>query len=492
PNNLLPRLKDQATVDDRGDYSFRHRFLVDGQQTVVDVRNPSDSSWKTVLISGQGQGAGRGDNNYFFALDITNPDNPLPMWEYSDSWNNGLLRCSGEATQEDCVTSCTETCDDSCTRIDHVFIPSSPGDIWIEAENTSTNFIVAAHEWVTPPVCPTGSSGGCLNVSPDDGGTCTASNFATCGAHLSYSVAIEEADDYDIWVRGAASPAGSNSVMVEIGGSGPQTISFPIGGTLEWAKAPLSVALAAEGQSLSVYMQDAGVFVDKLLVTRNGFTPSGDGVAETCNEQCSQTNCSDVCTSVTYSQTDEWPECGVGSNMRCCLNEPNVCRPIGDSCTNLTSATGETWSKPVVAPVRVDGNVRFLAFFGSGYNNLTQTPDIVGRSLYALDVLTGEEVARWTFNDLAYDSSDNVSTIDNTLPGSPSVADIDDDGIVDRVYIGDLEGRMWKVDVSASGTRTAGLVPDTVWPACVLFDAGTGDDRSPLPNPVLIHVPGVK
>ena len=38
--------------------------------------------------------------------------------------------------------------------------------------------------------------------------------------------------------------------------------------------------------------------------------------------------------------------------------------------------------------------------------------------------------------------------IPNTIPGSPSIIDIDQDGYADRVYVADLDGRIWKVDVS--------------------------------------------
>jgi len=38
--------------------------------------------------------------------------------------------------------------------------------------------------------------------------------------------------------------------------------------------------------------------------------------------------------------------------------------------------------------------------------------------------------------------------IPNTLPASPEVVDLDQDGYSDRVYIPDLDGRVWKVDIS--------------------------------------------
>jgi hypothetical protein len=73
PNNLLGRLKDLR---------LDHRFFVDATPTYADVcvaNCASDSAtWKTVLISGQRQGG-----RYYFALDITDPNNPQPLWEFT-------------------------------------------------------------------------------------------------------------------------------------------------------------------------------------------------------------------------------------------------------------------------------------------------------------------------------------------------------------------------------------------------------------------------
>lgn len=128
------------------------------------------------------------------------------------------------------------------------------------------------------------------------------------------------------------------------------------------------------------------------------------------------------------------------------------------------TATGETWSKPTAGQVLVGGQRRFAIFLASGYNNLKANfPDAqVGRSLHAIDAVTGAWLMQWDLDDLAASAS-NPSTIDNTVPGGISATDIDADGLIDRVYFGDLEGRFWKIDLGGEiATATA----------CVLFDAG--------------------
>lgn len=68
-NLLFPDIKD-----------FQHRYYVDGQITVSDVRY--GSAWHTVLVGGSGAG-GRG----MFAIDVTTPNSPAApnvLWEVND------------------------------------------------------------------------------------------------------------------------------------------------------------------------------------------------------------------------------------------------------------------------------------------------------------------------------------------------------------------------------------------------------------------------
>jgi type IV pilus assembly protein PilY1 len=62
------------------DYPNRHEFLVDGAPIVGDIYVPGATpTWKTILVGGLGAG-GRG----YYALDITNPNNPIALWEFTN------------------------------------------------------------------------------------------------------------------------------------------------------------------------------------------------------------------------------------------------------------------------------------------------------------------------------------------------------------------------------------------------------------------------
>jgi type IV pilus assembly protein PilY1 len=55
-------------------YGTNHQFTTDGSPEVADVK--TSKGWSTVLVAGLNAG-GRG----YYALDVTDPTNPLPMWE---------------------------------------------------------------------------------------------------------------------------------------------------------------------------------------------------------------------------------------------------------------------------------------------------------------------------------------------------------------------------------------------------------------------------
>ena len=159
---------------------------------------------------------------------------------------------------------------------------------------------------------------------------------------------------------------------------------------------------------------------------------------------------------------------------------------------------GETWSIPVVGKIRKNGEDAWLAFMGSGYDNVPS--DTVGNVFYAVDAETGEYF--WGFYAGEVDTTVGLGwNIPNTIPGSPSIIDIDQDGHADRVYVADLDGRVWKVDVSieyqdADSWEAVAIYEDSnnypiiskpaVWMNYVsggtiprLFFGTGGDDRAP-------------
>lgn len=120
------------------------------------------------------------------------------------------------------------------------------------------------------------------------------------------------------------------------------------------------------------------------------------------------------------------------------------------------SDMGRSYSRPEIARVKKGLGTEFVVVFGSGYNNSSQKP-----YLYFVNAETGALVDKI---DLCQGQPSTVC--DLTKPNglsSPTVVSVDGTGLVSSVYVGDLQGNLWKVDVS-SGT------PST-WTASPIFKA---------------------
>jgi Tfp pilus tip-associated adhesin PilY1 len=109
---------------------------------------------------------------------------------------------------------------------------------------------------------------------------------------------------------------------------------------------------------------------------------------------------------------------------------------------------GETWSIPVMGKIHYEGGTEWACFVGSGYDNSQDY--YLGNYFYAVNVADGSLL--WEFEAPDVDTSPNFANIPNAFPGSPSIVDRDHEGYVDNVYICDLDGRVWKTDISEDST----------------------------------------
>lgn len=82
PGNLLPQLKELAKPNYGHPSACAHRTMVDLSPIAWDVYIDHDGNgtreWRTVVLGGE-----RGGGDVYFALDVTDPDHPKVLWEYS-------------------------------------------------------------------------------------------------------------------------------------------------------------------------------------------------------------------------------------------------------------------------------------------------------------------------------------------------------------------------------------------------------------------------
>lgn len=128
---------------------------------------------------------------------------------------------------------------------------------------------------------------------------------------------------------------------------------------------------------------------------------------------------------------------------------------------------GFTFSKPSIVPLEdPNGDIQWAAIFGNGYN--ADGPGATGTAqLFILFLEEGLD-GTWDLNGGDYVKIDtgagSIANADCADPASdcnglstPAVVDTDGDGLADRVYAGDLQGKLWVFDLSGGNAGSWGL-----------------------------------
>ncbi len=132
---------------------------------------------------------------------------------------------------------------------------------------------------------------------------------------------------------------------------------------------------------------------------------------------------------------------------------------------------GDTWSTVNVRKIKDAGVDREVLIFGGGYDAaqdsaLVRTTDTVGRAVFIADAITGERL--WTggnTGDLVVDD------MDYSIPARVVPLDISADGYVDRLYVADMGGQIFRFDIdnksggSLGSAITGGRIADLAGPA---------------------------
>jgi type IV pilus assembly protein PilY1 len=125
----------------------------------------------------------------------------------------------------------------------------------------------------------------------------------------------------------------------------------------------------------------------------------------------------------------------------------------------------ETWSEPAIGKVKIGGVDKYVAFFGGGYDTAQNNAN--GKAFFVVDLATGTKLWEYYNNS----SSDDRQYMNFSIPANPAAVDLDNDGYIDHVYIGDVGGQMWKFDVSANTTSS--------WTGKRLFEASPSQANPP-------------
>jgi type IV pilus assembly protein PilY1 len=116
---------------------------------------------------------------------------------------------------------------------------------------------------------------------------------------------------------------------------------------------------------------------------------------------------------------------------------------------------GQAWSAPVITRVNVNSSSqtdpqKFVVIFGAGYDttqeNYTYADDGVGNGIYMLELATGNQL--WSAGKTGTTGVDwSHDRMLNSIPADINVLDLNGDGYADRMYAGDMGGRIWRFDI---------------------------------------------
>ena len=117
---------------------------------------------------------------------------------------------------------------------------------------------------------------------------------------------------------------------------------------------------------------------------------------------------------------------------------------------------GQTWSTPKFGKIKNGTDTKVVAFIGGGYDAEYEdtTPagtDTSGKAVYIVDIANGNKI--WGYSSMTYSVPSDITPIDSLLPTGTN-----GDNLIDRLYVGNVGGEIWRFDLCTS--TTGPCVPD--------------------------------
>jgi type IV pilus assembly protein PilY1 len=144
------------------------------------------------------------------------------------------------------------------------------------------------------------------------------------------------------------------------------------------------------------------------------------------------------------------------------------------------SRLGETWSEPAIGKVKMsDGTDKWVAFVGGGFassHSNYSAGSNMSEAFFAIDLSNGAKL--WEYYN-ASGSSDDRQYMNFSIPAAPAAVDLNNDGYIDKVYIGDVGGQLWKFNVAPAGGTTLSNGLAANWTGKRLFAAASSQTNPP-------------
>lgn len=150
-----------------------------------------------------------------------------------------------------------------------------------------------------------------------------------------------------------------------------------------------------------------------------------------------------------------------------------------DSNTPGFEDLGQTWSRPHLDTLSIGGNKTHVAIFGGGYDdgqdNYGYQTDNAGNAIYMVNLETGQLIWSAGSSNAVHGHDLQLDKMDHSIPAPVKVVDLTGDDIPDRMYAGDMGGRLWRFDI------INGNDPSTLVEGGLLATLGAADLPAPPP-----------
>ncbi len=158
-------------------------------------------------------------------------------------------------------------------------------------------------------------------------------------------------------------------------------------------------------------------------------------------------------------------------------DSPKFLWKIGPETTGF-SEMGQTWSDPQFGKIKDGKGGKTVCIIGGGYdeNQDRKTPaseDKKGRAVYVVDLLSGNQIWRWDYR--------RDPGMKHSIPSNVARVDVNGDGYIDRLYVGDMGGKLWRFDLKGSDPNS--------WSGRVVFNSNLGYTGSVKQK--IFHAPDV-
>lgn len=119
---------------------------------------------------------------------------------------------------------------------------------------------------------------------------------------------------------------------------------------------------------------------------------------------------------------------------------------------------GQSWSKPVIANIRHEGEVKRVMIVGGGYDVRYEDPTFAltgsnvakGNAIYIIDAKTGDRL--WWASSTG--ANTNNANMKHSIVSRISAIDRNGDGLIDHLYFGDLGGQVFRADLDNNQIRS--------------------------------------